>query len=165
MSLFSGWRICLNQDERRKTPVWLSLKPPLKQWLKSSALKSRSHEVSRETARKTPKSAKNDICGVGEVNRYKRKTPRNKAFSGVFVFAAESYGLLAWRDAGDSNSWYRFSTRCPGARVAFGSIATHQQCRHRLRTGPPPLSIHVVVTPENESCASRPDRRLPPRGC
>jgi hypothetical protein len=135
-----------------------------KQRLKSSALKSRSHEVSRETARKTPKSAKNDICGVGEVNRYKRKTPRNKAFSGAIVFGAGSCGLLAWRDAGDSNSWYRFSTTCLDARVAFGSIADHQQCRHHLRTGPPPLSIHLVVTPENESCASRPDRCLPPRG-
>ena len=68
-----------------------------KQRLKSSALKSRSHEVSRETARKTPKSARNDICGVGEVNRFTRKTPRNMAFSGVFVFGADSYGLLSWR--------------------------------------------------------------------
>ena len=87
----SGWRICLNQDECRKTPVRSSLKAQQKQRLKSYALKSRSHEVSRETARKTPKSAKNDICGVGEVNRYKRKTPRNKAFSGAFVFGAEGY--------------------------------------------------------------------------
>jgi len=117
-------------------------------------------------ARKTPKSARNDVCRVGEVNRYKRKTPRNMAFSGVFVFCRRAMLRRSWRDAGDSNSWYRFPTRCPDARFAFGSIADPKQCQHRWRTSPRPrVSAHFVVTPENESCASRPDRRLPPRGC
>ncbi len=54
-------------------------------------------------ARKTPKSLRYDICGVGEVNRFTRKTPQNMAFSGVFVFAAESLQPVFWRRGRDSN--------------------------------------------------------------
>jgi len=54
------------------------------------------------------------------------------AFSGVFVFGAESYGLLAWRDAWDSNSRYRSTTRSPDAHFAFDPIADHKQCRDRV---------------------------------
>jgi hypothetical protein len=70
-----------------------------KQRLEKTVPNSRSQEVSRETARKTPKSVRYDICGVGEVRRFKRKTPQNKALSGVFVFGCRAFaaGILAER--------------------------------------------------------------------
>jgi hypothetical protein len=44
-------------------------------------------------------------------------------------------------------------------------LPSEEVLRAEIRSGPPPLTVHCVVTPENEPCASRPNRRLPPRGC
>jgi hypothetical protein len=68
-----------------------------KQQFEKTVLNSRSQEVSRETARKTPKSVRYDIWWGGEVRRFKRKTPQNKALCGVFVFGSDSLRLLSWR--------------------------------------------------------------------
>jgi hypothetical protein len=64
-------------------------------------------------ARKTPKSVRYDICWVDEVRRLTRKTPQNKAFSGVLVGAAESLQPMFWRDGRDSNPRYRFAPQAP----------------------------------------------------
>jgi hypothetical protein len=74
-----------------------------KQPLEKTVLNSRSQEVSREMARKTPKFVRYDICGVVEVRRFTRKTPQNMALSGVFIFAAESWQPVCWRRRRDSN--------------------------------------------------------------
>ncbi|MBL8393384.1 MAG: hypothetical protein JNK99_01345 [Candidatus Accumulibacter sp.] len=74
-----------------------------KQQLEKTVLNLRSQEVSRETARKTPEFVRYDICGVVEVRRFQQKTPQNMAFSGVFIFAAESLQPVSWRRRRDSN--------------------------------------------------------------
>lgn len=55
-------------------PVRAHRKATSKQQLKNSVLNSRSQEVSRKTPRKTPEFVRYDICGVGEVRRFTRKT-------------------------------------------------------------------------------------------
>ncbi len=44
-----------------------------------------------------------DIGWIVEVSSHKRKTPQNMAFSGVFVFAAESLQPGSWRRRRDLN--------------------------------------------------------------
>jgi hypothetical protein len=97
MSLFSRWRTSQTKAYAIAKPVRSSIKLKQKQSLEKSVLNFRSQEVSRETARKTPKFVRYDICGVSEVRRLKRKTPQNKALSGVFVFAADSLQPVFWR--------------------------------------------------------------------
>ena len=96
----SRWRTPQTKAYAIAKPAQTTRKITLNQQLEKTVLNLRSQEVSRETARKTPKFVRYDICRVGEVRRFKRKTPQNMALSGVFIFAAESLQPVSWRQEG-----------------------------------------------------------------
>ena len=87
----------------KHTPTRNSPKP-LRKPLQNNPLKNcTKFAKSGGFERNGPQEHRYDICGIGEVNRFKRKTPQNMALSGVFVVAAESLQPISWRRRRDSN--------------------------------------------------------------